>query len=208
MLLMSPPAPTLTWKAKIWFCALALSATVVPVLLALKVRWNWTHVHQHCIKVAGMAFRTYAINHEGRYPSHTNGFGDALALLAVEQPEMAHNLVGVDDDGSRLLAAATNHTHLRDEVCTRIYVQGLGETNTSSLAILFDRYAVVGGDHHRGKGSYLREVLFVGDYVQEVALKDWPAFARSQVELLVQEGIVRPVAEAYYAPTLRPDAIR
>lgn len=160
--------------------------------------------------MAGTYLSGYADAHQGEYPSHTNGFGDALALVAADigYTSGAMVLVGVDDDASLLMSAATNHTHLPEEKCTRIYVQGMTKASNPEIAILFDRYAVKGGDHRRGHGPYLREVLFVQDGVREIELKDWPAFAKNQVELLVQEGILRPVAEAYYAPTLRPDAIR
>ena len=172
--------------------------------------WHLGSVHQHCIKMAGTYLSGYADAHHGEYPSHANGFGDALALMAADigYTSGAMVLVGVDDDASLLMAAATNHTHLPEEKCTRIYVQGMTEASNPQIAILFDRYAVKGGDHRRGNGPYLREVLFVHDGVREIELKNWPAFASNQVELLVQEGIARPVAEAYYAPTLRPDAIR
>jgi hypothetical protein len=36
----------------------------------------------------------------------------------------------------------------------------------------------------------------------------WPAFASNQVQLLVQAGIPRATAEAYYRPTLDPNAQR
>ncbi len=41
-----------------------------------------------------------------------------------------------------------------------------------------------------------------------VTVPRWPAFASNQVELLVKEGIPRATAEAYYRPTLDPNAKR
>jgi len=41
-------------------------------------------VHQHCIKITGMAFSKYSDAHGGALPFSTNGFGDALLLLVKE----------------------------------------------------------------------------------------------------------------------------
>ena len=152
----------------------------------------------------------YADGHEGNFPYHTNGFGDALALLVVEGYDDGRHFVGVDDDASWLRSAATNHTHVREEQCTRIYVQGLTRANNNQIAILFDRYAVRGGDHFRGhpKLPYLREVCTLDGSMQSISLTHWPAYASNQIELLVHEGIPRPTAEAYYRPTLDPNAKR
>ena len=152
----------------------------------------------------------YATDHEGRFPFHTNGFGDALALLVAEGYDDGRHFVGVDDNANWLRAAATNHTHVPEELCTRIYVQGLTQTNNSAIAILFDRYAVRGGDHFRGhpKQPYLREVCTVSGSMESISLARWPAYTSNQVELLVLDGISRKTAEAYYRPTLDPNAKR
>jgi len=141
---------------------------------------------------------------------HTNGFGDALVLLVAEGYDDGRHLVGVDDDAGWLRAAATNHTDVPEELCTRIYVQGLKEDCDRGIAILFDRYAVRGGDHFRGvrKLPYLREVWLLGGSMQTISIDRWSAFARDQIELLVKGGVSRKTAEAYYQPTLDPDAKR
>jgi len=43
--------------------------------------FNVFHAHEHGIKPAGMAFSAYAQDHDGKLPSDTNGFGNALLLL-------------------------------------------------------------------------------------------------------------------------------
>ncbi len=190
---------------------------IVPVILFFAVpvclaywRWNMGRTHQHCIKVSGSVLSSYAHDHEGRFPVHTNGFGDALALLVSEGYDDGRHLVGVDDDASWLRAAATNHTDVPEELCTRIYVQGLTEDSDQGVAILFDRYAVRGGDHFRGvrKQPYLREVCLLGGPMLTISFDRWSAFARDQIELLVKGGVPRKIAEAYYQPTLDPDAKR
>lgn len=166
-------------------------------------------VHQHCIKNAGSALRSYAADHDGAYPVHPNEFGDAIALLVAEEYDDGSHFVGVGDDATWLRAAVTNKTDVHEELCTRIYVPGLNESQYG-LAVLFDRYAVRGGDHHREmRGQpYLREVLMADGSMNTVTLDRWPAFASNQVELLIKEGIPRATAEAYYRSTLDPNAKR
>ena len=193
-----------------WGLVVALGCLVLPDALLKLFFWNLGRSHQHCIKVSGSMLEAYATDHEGRFPFHTNGFGDALALLVAEDDYNARYFVGVDDDGAWLRTAATNHAHVTEDQCTRIYVQGLTETNNPMVAILFDRYAVRGGDHFRGVPGqpYLREVCLLDGSMQTVSLSHWPSYASNQVELLVREGIPRTAAEAYYRPTLDPNAKR
>lgn len=198
-------------KLKLWQKVLIGFGVLVCVAVGLfaLMMWNWGRVHQHCIKNSGLILRIYATDHDGKFPSHTNGFGDALALLVAEDLSSARYFVGVDDDGAWLQAAATNKLDVPEELCTRIYVQGLTESQ-ANLAVLFDRYAVRGGDHFRGYPGqpYLREVCLADGSMQTITLDQWPAFASNQVELLVKEGIPRATAEAYYRPTLDPNAKR
>src|SRR5260221_9562269 len=37
--------------------------------------------HAHCIVGGGLSLRQYAEEHDGRFPFHTNGYGDALLLV-------------------------------------------------------------------------------------------------------------------------------
>ncbi len=156
-------------------------------------------MHQHCIKVAGGAFRLYAQDHGGALPFHTNGFGDALLLLVRE-----HDLPGVawicgpGDDGTVLSNALMLGTDVPEEQCTRVYVQGLSETNDPMICILFDRRSVPGGDHSYGVGRAVREVCMLDGSMHTVSDERWTEFCRQQVELLVAAGWTREKAVEYY----------
>jgi hypothetical protein len=198
-------------QIKSWIKAGLMAIAVlfaIAVGLAIYAR-SLPPVHQHCIKAAGFALMSYAADHAGAYPVHTNGFGDAIALLVAEEYDDGRHFVGVGDDATWLRAAVTNKADVHEELCTRIYVQGLNESQYG-LAVLFDRYAVRGGDHHREmRGQpYLREVLMADGSMNTITLDRWPSFASNQVQLLVQAGIPRATAEAYYRPTLDPNAKR
>src|SRR5258708_2181997 len=41
--------------------------------------------HAHCMPQAAGALLTYAHDHQGRFPYHANGWGDALLMLTPER---------------------------------------------------------------------------------------------------------------------------
>jgi hypothetical protein len=157
-----------------------------------------------------MSLNSYAAVNAGQFPFHTNGYPQALVKWARFEPWIVPSLVGVDDDGSWLTAAVTSGVPVNETNCTRIYVQGLSTASNPQIAVLFDRYAVKGGDHFRGLPGkpFLREACFVDGSNEMIPVDRWPAFASNQVQLLVQSGIPRATAEAYYRPTLDPNAKR
>ncbi|HXR07120.1 MAG TPA: hypothetical protein VN765_07305 [Candidatus Acidoferrum sp.] len=175
------------------------------LLLVLGVGFLWWRfpVHQHCIKGAGTEFRLYSGDHEGRFPFSTNGFGDALLLMAKSRGDDASSVIavvtGVGDDGGAYRKALTNGTHLAETNCSRIYVQGLTRESNPQIAMLFDAYPTHGGDHFRRPwGPLVREVCLVDGSMQIIPEAGWPAFAKKQIELLVASGISRTNAEKYY----------
>lgn len=190
-------------KRGLWIFA----ALVVALVAFVAYFWFIYPVHQHCIKVAGTGFRLYSEDHDGKLPFDTNGFGDALLLLVKsgslgDPPDGCHYVTGGSDDGSVFRAALASGAHIPEEKCSRIYVQGLSETNDPQIAILFDRYSAPGGDHfHRPWGPMLREVCLLDGSMQLIAEKNWSRFSSDQIELLVQNGISRATAQHYYALT-------
>jgi hypothetical protein len=86
-----------------------------------------------------------------------------------------------------------------EEKCSRIYIQGLSETNNPQIAILFDKKPTPGGDHFRRPwGPLLREVCMLDGSMEVIREENWPAFSRRQIELLVEDGMNRGAAEHYY----------
>ncbi len=166
----------------------------------------WLHrfpVHEHCIKCAASSLQLYAASHQGRFPYNTNGFGDALvSLVTAEEDTNAFTIkiiTGVGDDGQFFRAGLTNGSHVAESNCSRIYIQGLTDTNSPEIAILFDAYQTRGGDHVRVPWRPLmREVCFASGDVQFMRETSWPKFSSNQIELLVKEGIPRTRAEEYY----------
>ena len=158
----------------------------------------WSHAH--CINVAGLTLQAYADAHEGKFPYHPSGYGNALLLL---DEECYHTLTGPGYDAAPFQQAKRTGGVLREEDCGRVYIQGLTTKSSPQIALLFDKLPTPGGDHcHfpvRLWAPLRREVWLVGSghiIINETA---WPDFASEQVELLVKEGIDRQEATRLYA---------
>lgn len=187
---------------------LSVVAILFSALVGLVGVWLWylNHfAHRHCIKAAGMAFRMYAEDHHGQLPFSTNGFGNALLLLADTNSSGDYlggtvgNICGPDDDGHFYNEALKNHSVLLEEKCSRVYIQGLSETNDLQICILFDRNSCRGGDHFRSPWAhYLRETCLLDGSMQVIRDEDWPEFSRKQGELLVAAGFSRTNALHFY----------
>lgn len=156
--------------------------------------------HAHCIGQATTPLAIYASEHGGRFPAHTNGYGDALLLL---EPGVDAALNGPGYDTRAFERARQTGAHLPERDCGRVYVPGLSETNDQAIAILFDKMPTPGGDHCHGLARFVqplsREILTIGGWHETVRESDWRTFARHQIELLVVAGITRGQAERFYA---------
>ena len=172
------------------------------VLIGVGATWLWYEIkydHRHCIVQVGLAFPIYSSEHFGQLPFSTNGFGDALLKLLKEDPTVINSICGPDDDGHLFKEALENNSIVPEEKCSRVYVQGLSESNDSQICILFDRNSCKGGDHGRSPwGHPLREVWMLGDGRREIRDEYWPEFSRKQVELLVAAGFTRTNALHFY----------
>ena len=110
-----------------------------------------------------------------------------------------NSICGPDDDGHLFKEALTNNSVVPEEKCSRVYIQGLSESNDPQICILFDRNSCRGGDHFRSPwGHRLREVCLLDGMMQVIPDEKWPEFSRNQVELLVAAGFSRTNALHFY----------
>lgn len=189
----------------IWGLVISIPLSLVVGFVCMSV-CNIFHAHEHCIKQAGIAFKMYSEDNNGNLPYHTNGFGNALLLLVKGEylgdtngDSSIRPITGPGDDGSLFREALQTGAPIPEQKCSRIYIQGLFQTNNPSLAILWDKKSAPGGDHfHRPWGPLLREVCLLDGSMQVIPEKSWPAFVSNQVEMLVQDGIPRATARHYY----------
>jgi hypothetical protein len=160
----------------------------------------FVETHAHCIKFAGLELERYASEHQGRFPFHRNGYGNALLLM---DDDCFHALTGPGYNATPLREAKRTGRDLPESECGRVYIQGLTKKSNPEIALLFDKLPTPGGDHchlpARLWAPLGREVWLAGMGHEFVRERDWPAFARKQVELLVQEGFERREAERLFA---------
>jgi hypothetical protein len=185
-------------RRKFFACGLILFSGVA-VLVGTWIWYGNKYVHQHCIVQAPLALKLYSSEHAGKFPTSTNGFGDALLMLARFDPTTLNCICGPDDDGHLFKEALLNNTIVPEEKCSRVYVQGLTEADNPEICILFDRNSCRGGDHFRSPwGHPLREVVLADGSWRQVRDEDWPEFSRKQVGLLVAEGFSKTDALRFY----------
>ena len=173
-------------KRKRWIVGIATTAIAIPLCFFVSLfvigRFNLFHAHEHCMKNAGLSFRIYAGDHDGKYPFHANGFGDALvAFLKENSPSEAIFFTAPGDDASLLKKCLNDGTDVPEDRCTRMYVQGLNENSNPEIAMIFDRYPTRGGDHFRRPwGPWLREVSLADGSMQAIREKNWPTFQKER----------------------------
>jgi hypothetical protein len=179
-----------------------VSGSIIALTMGFGAACSHTHngtiAHQHCMKIAGMTFLQFADEHGGAFPCHTNGFGDALLLLVKDSPQDIRFICGPGDDGHVFSNALAHGQDVPENQCSRVYIQGLSQTNDPGLCILFDRRSVPGGDHFYGSGERVREACMVDGFMERVPDERWAEFGRHQIELLVAAGLKREKALHYY----------
>ena len=156
--------------------------------------------HSHCMTSAGLDLVSYASEHGGQFPSHPNGYGDAL-LLVNNGSDAALTGPGYDTQVFERVRRTGEDAPERE--FGRVYVQGLSNTDDPEIAILFDKLPTPGGDHCNGFRRFSaplgREIWTIGSGLRFVPESEWPTFAKEQIELLVAAGIAREQAEKYYS---------
>ena len=189
-------------RTKKLLSVVAIFFCVLVGLGAMCLWYSMHYDHRHCIKQASLALKIYSGEHTGHFPYSTNGFGDALTLFARTDESVLNSICGPDDDGHLFREALTNHSIVPEDKCSRIYIQGLTDSDNPDICILFDRNSCKGGDHGRSLwGHPLREACLLDGSMQEIRDEDWPEFSRKQVELLVGAGFTRTDALHFYPAT-------
>lgn len=87
-----------------------------------------------------------------------------------------------------------------ENLCGRVYIPGLKETDNPDIAILFDKKATP-GDHCHGlsrlRAQHGREIMS-GMGISFIPQEEWQDFVSQQIEKLVAAGMPRDQAEWYY----------
>lgn len=162
--------------------------------------------HAHCMKQTTSLLQMYAHDHNGKFPSHTNGYVDALMLMESQWPLL---FTGPGYDIAPVITAWKAGQDIPETELGRVYVQGLDDKDDANIAIVFDKLPTPGGDHCHGlsrlRAPLVREVGLIDGSMERILEKDWPKFSRKQIDLLVTAGIPKEKAEAYYSEQPKPE---
>jgi len=143
----------------------------------------------------------WAHDHGGQFPFHTNGYGDAL-LMMTNYSVVLGPLTGPGYDTKVFEEAKATNGNVPEECCGRVYVQGLWDTNSPEIAVLFDKLASP-GDHRGGFrrlwAPFGREVGHLDGSMQFIRDPEWPGFVAKQIKLLEAAGIPKSEAERLYS---------
>ena len=154
--------------------------------------------HQHCMQLATSSLIIYASDNGGVFPYHTNGFGDALLLV---EHAWLPSFTGPGYSTEVFEHSRATGQDIPEGQCGRIYIQGLSETNSPGIAIIFDRHPSP-GDHTHGFARIfatpVREVGLRDGSMQVISVSEWPEFVAQQVELLIAAGFSRDLARSFY----------
>jgi hypothetical protein len=187
---------------KLLAVALAITALVTWYVKSHPLVFNeslWEHAH--CMPQAGLAFQQYALDHHGRFPYSTNGYGDALLLMTNEMGNSCAALTGPGYDSAVFAEAARTGQHVPERACGRVYVQGLSNTNNPEIALLFDKVAAPPDHCHFPRRLWwgsVREACFVDGSWRSVPIAEWSGFAQRQIDLLVADGFPKARAHELY----------
>jgi len=191
-----------------WLQRLLIVLIITTVILFVCVRarplvFNESFFgHAHCIAQAGGSLLQYASEHQSNFPTHTNGYGDALLLVVKEYLPEGPCLTGPGYDSDVFKKALASNGNVDEATCGRVYIQGLTTSSDPEIAILFDKLPTPGGDHCHGlarlTAPLCREVLFVDGSHRMIQESEWLEFSQKQIELLVKAGFDRAAAESLY----------
>jgi hypothetical protein len=187
------------WPKMLAACLLLISTGSIYVwsnpLIFNESFWQ----HAHCIKQAGMLFQNYADQNGGRFPTDPRGYGCALLKF---NPDCYYALTSSGYDEAAYHAAKQRGMPLAENVCGRVYIQGLNNSVNPKIAILFDKKSTPGGDHchllARLTAPFGREVAYVSGSSDFIPDTDWPAFVQAQLALLTAAGIPLKEAQRLY----------
>jgi hypothetical protein len=153
--------------------------------------------HAHCMSQVGLALRMYSARNNDNFPYSEKGYADGLAKAS----EYCSWIV-TGPGYKRVLSDDFGKEDVSEDLCGRVYIQGLKENDDCDIAILFDKLATPGGDHCHFIGrmiySYGREVLFIDGHHEFIKNEQWDDFVENQIKLLVKAGIPKEKAEWYY----------
>jgi hypothetical protein len=161
---------------------------VVVILVAIGaslsryMKWKYPYGMSHCcIKGMALDLRSYAMEHNGRFPSGGDTPEASLSLLYSNYTG-AYWLRGKTVPLEVAQAALAKDGKLGPGSCGWHYVEGLTEADDPEIAILWDKVGLGHNGERLKWGGH--EVAFVDGSSQIITGAKWPEFLEKQRQLL------------------------
>ena len=155
--------------------------------------------HAHCMAAVYIGLSFYAGENNGIYPYSSKGYADGLELTSEKYP-CPWMLTG--PGYTEKIPDKLRKNNIPENMCGRVYIQGLKQDDDGDIAIVFDKLATPGGDHCHLLSRMLsplgREVQCISGQKKFISENQWKDFSKEQIELLVKAGIPKEKAEWYY----------
>jgi len=176
-------------KRRLWPKVLA-AAVIMLAAMGLSlfgyIKWKYPYRMSHCCaKSMGLALRTYALDHGGRFPAGGDTPEASLSLLYSNYVD-AYTLRGKTVRLEVAQAALARNGKLGPESCDWHYVEGLTDTDDPQIAILWDKVGLGHNGERLKWGGH--SVVLVDGSEQHVSGAKWPEFLQQQKQLLAQRS--------------------
>jgi len=176
-------------KRRLWPKLLAGTCILLIALVVSLVgyfKWKYPYGMSHCCaKGMGLALRTYAMDHDGRFPTGGDTPEASLSLLYSNYVD-AYTLRGKTVPLQVAQAALAKNGKLGPDSCDWHYVEGLTEADDPQIAILWDKVGLGHNGERLKWGGH--SVVLVDGSEQYVSGAKWPEFLKEQKELLAQRS--------------------
>ncbi len=198
---------TTGFKRRFWPKWLA-GTVIVLFLLGVSLfgywKWKFPYGWSHCCaKGMGLALRTYAMDHDGRFPTGGDTPEASLSLLYSNYVN-AYTLRGKTVPLQVAQTALAKDGKLGPESCDWHYVEGLTEADDPQIAILWDKVGLGHNGERLKAGGHM--VVLVDGSENYVSRAKWPGFLKQQKELLAQRSeAVKQARPALTARIRLPD---
>jgi hypothetical protein len=177
---------------RIWVKLLRLSIPLLLILLLAawgSYRYTFPYGESHCcILVLGSALRSYAEEHNGRFPSGQATPEASLSLLAKADYGINAYILR----GKTVPLEVASNTLAKDgvlgpESCGWHYVEGLTLADNPDIAIVWDKVGLGHNGQRLKRGGH--EVLLLDGSHNYITGQGWPAFLQTQKELLAKRRV-------------------
>lgn len=148
------------------------------------MKWRFPYGWSHCcIAGLGTALRIYALDHNGHFPTGGDTPEASLGLLYSNYVD-AYTLRGKTVPLRVTEAALRQNGKLGPDSCGWHYVEGLPESDSPQIAIVWDKVGLGHNGERIKVGGH--EILYLDGSHRVISALKWPEFLEEQKQLHAQ----------------------